>query len=942
MVHLQSRKSIRWNRLLIAAVLSVDVASTAEAKFAAPASEPGQAPVLRQGVSSIEQPTALAGALATQAFPFSMPSESRSNGWISRVDAKSYLSSTPPSSRDSNSANSHEQTPFLFGNQQPLWKILLHRLPLWLSKLKDVVVNVLILVGLFSLTFAFWWEWRRNVVVIDALDVPKDLTEKGFSGAVLAQRLADEIHSIQRVVKSKAEETGVEIGGLQTDFQVPAANLSLKTLVRYVRQVFKRNEIRIRGEVTTQGDKYSLLLRTSNGRATPTRPARSTKEFERLLKNGAEDVILLAAPTLAMQYRFLDEFNCSKFPRTLDAVKFYLSTTHRPKHKIAYTVWGNVLAVTDDFNGAIEKYKTALSIDSRFAPAYNGWGNALRRRQEFDSAREKYRQAIRHSKDYDVAMINLGLVFLDKKQPKEASRWFAKALRINPVSPSASLNLGMSKRDIGQTDEALRYIRQSLDVDPNFAAAYLQLAVTLRKKLRRKDAIAAIKKGLALGFPMPNLYAVWGDILHDTSEFALSIEKYEEALRSSSEFFMAKLGKSRSLFRLGKFDAAIAQVRTVVEQAPKLWQAPSILGDMYLELRRLGEARTQYTKALQMDGGDELANIGLSRIDEALCQYSAATERLLKSIETRPESTATRTRLGWIQLAMHQSSEALKCFSDARQQDEYSIGAVCGLGDYYRYRLDLDESLRQYRVAIEMDERALPPLLGLASTLSESDRRADALTAYNTALEIDPNNLIARVGRIDTLRMIGGQSALQAWTEARRLSEEISEHPVAYVAMGNLALDDGTRTGDSDHLLHAMNCFECALARDPFQSSAQLGYARAEVRVGQPDKAVARLVKVVEQNRFLIGAYLLHARILLTNLGRINEAWHVFKLASEIAPESPRVFFEWAKSLKEQTLIEEAVSALEHAAELAPNHYPISLMLSETRTTLYGKLASNP
>lgn len=820
---------------------------------------------------------------------------------------------------------------------RPLWSVLLHRTPGLISKIKDVLVNLLVLTGSLALIGAFWWEWRRNVVVIDALEVPKELTEKGYSGVVFAQRLADQIYSIQRTVRNRVEGTGVEVGGLQTDFQVPAANLSLKTLVRYVRQVFKRNEIRIRGEVTTQGKKYALQLRTSNGRATSTRPARTTSEFENLLKVGAEDVILLAVPLLALQYRFLDEYNVSCFPRTLDAVRFFLSTTPSRQHKFAYTVWGNVLTVMDDFDGAIEKYRIAISIDKAYAPAYNGWGNALRRRQEFDSAIEKYKDAIRHSRKNDVAMLNLGLVFLDKRDHASASRWFKKALTINPANPSASLNLGISKRDVGQTDEALRYIRQSLDVDPNFAPGYLQLAITLRRKLRRNDAISTIKKGLALGFPMANLYGVWGDILTDNSEYQLAIEKYDEALRSSSDYAPAKLGKAGCLGRLKHFDSAIFLVKTVIEQAPKLAQATLTLGDIYLDVRRFGDAKTQFTKALRLDGGEAAANIGLSRVDEALYDYRSAGERIEKAITAEPTSVKAHLRRGWIRFLTHDASGAHASFAESCRIDEYSIAGICGLGHYFRYRLDFDESLEHFNRAIEMDDFAVEPLIGAGRTYMAMERQHEALGAFEDAIAIDPQNVLARVGRIDTLRRLKGPSDASAWSESRALIDQLPHHPDGYVAMAYLALDENEEHDHDFFLVHAMNCLECVLAQDPRHPNAQLAYARVELRAGLPHDADKRLSALIEQNEYFLDAYKLKASILLEKLERPIESLSTIRSAAKVAPQNPGIFLDLGGALQAQGLIEEAVGTLEFAANLAPYHFPITTRLSELKTLFYSR-----
>ncbi|WP_227243085.1 tetratricopeptide repeat protein [Paraburkholderia caribensis] len=837
-----------------------------------------------------------------------------------------------------------------FGVTAGLWNILLHRVPHWISKLKDVVANALMLAGLISVMTAFWWEWRRNVVVIDALDVPKDLADKGFSGVVLAQRIADEIHTFQRRAKNKAEASGVEIGGMQTDFQVPAANLSIKSLVRYVRQVLRRDEMRIRGEITTDGERYKLHLRTSSGRTTASRPPRTIKDFERLLKTGAEDVILLAAPLLAMQYRFLDEYNSSKFTRTLEAVKFNLSTTPRSQHKFSYTVWGNVLAVIGDIEGAFEKYKTALSIDKKHAPAYNGWGNTLRLRQDFDGAIGMYKAAIRYGRKYDVAMINMGLAFLAKKDHKAASVWFQRAMKSNPVNPSASLNLAITESDLGQTSEALRHIRHSLDVDPNSVQGYINLANVLRRQFQREHALSALKKALSSGFPLPNLYGVWGDVLLDESNFHGAISKYQEALRSSSQAVFAQIGIARCYVQLRDFESAETHASAAIRQAPRLPQGYIALAEVYLASRRFGEAMTQYTRAHGLDGGKVLANIGLARVERELYDFDSALERIAKALSAQPTSASAYVERGLVCTEMNRPKEATESFKRALEIDEYAIRALCGLGNLSRSRLRLDESEEYYASALRMDEKSVDALNGIAWTrLAQSrqmgtrtnverrlaeTRRRQALDSFDKAFSLNKNSESARLGRIATLSHLGSDADIStAWREARSAVEDMPSHPAGFLYMGILAFDECQRNGDEVLAIHAMACFGCALAQDKNHPHAQYESARVAARLGLAKEAVTRLSILIERNKYYVPAYLLKAEILLGLHGPSQEAWDVFESAALVDAESPEVFLRWGRNLKNHGLDQQAVSKFEQASRLAPSHPEIIRLITQSSLT---------
>lgn len=115
---------------------------------------------------------------------------------------------------------------------------------------RAILVDALLLRLLLAFLAAAWWETRRNSVLIEPIEVPKDLADKGYTSHVIARRLAAEISGLQRAARIRARlEEGFELSSAQIDFAVTSAGISYRALIRYVRQLLGLPEERVQGEL---------------------------------------------------------------------------------------------------------------------------------------------------------------------------------------------------------------------------------------------------------------------------------------------------------------------------------------------------------------------------------------------------------------------------------------------------------------------------------------------------------------------------------------------------------------------------------------------------------------------------------------------------------------------------------------------------------------------
>src|SRR5437588_2996280 len=251
------------------------------------------------------------------------------------------------------------------------------------GSIRSIVIDLLLFLTLVAFVAAGIWEFRRKSVVIDPIDMPKDLAEKGYTPLAVAQRIAAEIRGIQRVARLKGRlEVGFELSSAQIDFTVPSAGISYRGLIRYFRQLLRQPEQRVQGEIVRErtttrliGDEIShdvdvvrINLRTRDGHVTSSNLSiTSEEELPTLFRKAAFEIASLVDPYLVATFRFREELREHRFEKTYEAIRRCFALTPASEHHRAYFIWGNALSVQRKFNEAELKYRAALRLKSRYA-----------------------------------------------------------------------------------------------------------------------------------------------------------------------------------------------------------------------------------------------------------------------------------------------------------------------------------------------------------------------------------------------------------------------------------------------------------------------------------------------------------------------------------------------------------------------------------------------
>jgi tetratricopeptide (TPR) repeat protein len=120
---------------------------------------------------------------------------------------------------------------------ETLWKQLT---ALWHGIYPTSLWDFLLLGVLVGVVYVLikWAYFTPPQIIIEDVLIPKKLSESGYSGHLLAARIADEIRNIQRVGRTTKAPINTEVSELKPDVEVRATVFTLGSIISFVRPLF--------------------------------------------------------------------------------------------------------------------------------------------------------------------------------------------------------------------------------------------------------------------------------------------------------------------------------------------------------------------------------------------------------------------------------------------------------------------------------------------------------------------------------------------------------------------------------------------------------------------------------------------------------------------------------------------------------------------------------
>lgn len=135
----------------------------------------------------------------------------------------------------------------------------------------------------------------------------------------------------------------------------------------------------------------------------------------------------------------------------------------------------------------------------QFSPydAYASLGNVYFENQEYDKAIETYKTSLTMKEDYNT-LVAMGNAYALKKQFREAMEYYQKAVRMKPGLPLAHFNIGLLYSQTGSLKQALNAYNNAIKADSTFADAYRNVGILYYMENNYSESLKYFQKYLEL------------------------------------------------------------------------------------------------------------------------------------------------------------------------------------------------------------------------------------------------------------------------------------------------------------------------------------------------------------------------------------------------------------------------------------------------------------
>jgi len=407
---------------------------------------------------------------------------------------------------------------------------------------------------------------------------------------------------------------------------------------------------------------------------------------------------------------------------------------------------------------------------------------------------------------------------------------------LDPVERAAALI-----RD-NQIEEAERQLNQILKTRPNEAAALNLLGTIRAQQGNLKDSEALFTRAVRIEPRMVgahmNLARLY--LLSGTPEKA--VVKLKEALRLEPGNMEASYRLAWVLDSLGRVDECVSFIETARKSLPPYAPLLAVLGDAYLKKGSLDKAEAGYRSALDAEGANADARMGLAMVARARGDNKTATIHLNDVRHVIVDSPDLLYKFARIALDLQLTEGALQALRRAIELSPAEPSYYFLLGVARLEKPDLDEGEGAFRQFLKLQPDHAEGQLYLGYILLKQKKRSEASEWLEKSLRKEnsvPENLrhlgFYYLGLIAQEQNDDAQ-AEDLFGKAIRLAPSFAH---AHIALGStyLKMKDYPR---------ARQELETGVKLDPGDSKAHYNLALLYSRLNEPQRAQEEM-RIVER-----------------------------------------------------------------------------------------------
>ncbi|HTY08848.1 MAG TPA: tetratricopeptide repeat protein [Candidatus Edwardsbacteria bacterium] len=221
----------------------------------------------------------------------------------------------------------------------------------------------------------------------------------------------------------------------------------------------------------------------------------------------------------------------------------------------------------------------------------------------------------------------LGRELYAKGRHTDAIAEYKKAIKLSPEFADIHNQLGLAYYLNGEFEEAVNSFREAIELNPSYVEAHLNLAITLNELGRYEESVAHFTKAsdaedakgvmpLGVRNQLAGTHAKLGDTYNDIGYDKEAAEEYAKALKINPKYHDVRLKLAKCLLNLGRMDAALDELKLILDANPDYLEALIFTGVAFLKQGDKAKARQQWEQCLRKDPKNVRVKTYLALLDK--------------------------------------------------------------------------------------------------------------------------------------------------------------------------------------------------------------------------------------------------------------------------------------------------------------------------------------
>lgn len=334
--------------------------------------------------------------------------------------------------------------------------------------------------------------------------------------------------------------------------------------------------------------------------------------------------------------------------------------------------------------------------------------------------------------------------------------------------------------------------------------------------------------------------------LYGRGRFKQAVNVCRQILQHKSSLADAHNILGVSLSALGNHKQAVTALKQAVRLSPRTSSYHANLGEVMRIAGNKGDAIVHLIEALKLQPSNAQAhnNLGIIHYDKA--DYERAVEEYRAALKHDPQLPEAWNNLGNSLRMLEDSSGAQHAYEQALGLRQVYPEAYNNLGTLLREQNKTEQAEHALRKAIDQNPRYTDAYLNLAGIYQIEGQDVEALRLLGEVLKFAPKHVktLLMVARVQTKRA----NYELAERACRMAMAEDPESAEALMVLGQIM-------HETDHIGAAVELLSKAAALDPGNAEIMNFYGVALKSVGKLDEARDYILKALELNDKLYGAY---------------------------------------------------------------------------------------